>query len=413
MAMPIVDIEYTDVACIAFFGNLLFEGQELDRVVAVHNVDRDDVAGLLYHLGIDCPGAVSITPQGAGPGKRPGQFPQDYEEITEERLTAMVASLHFKGRLPDGSRDPSPVAGVQPKIAVTYIDDKFYLPLKDSRAPTTHILKVSPKDDTQITKHEAAILSIARQVGIDTTECTRMVFKDEETCADIETILSTRFDRTIKTIDGNIEIRRIHSEDFCQALGLPRNLKYERNSVDPSRKFSMAAVGKLSSATSKPIAFKMEFLRHILFNLIVGNTDNHAKNAAIIYNGVSGDLAPLYDVVPVFVDTKVTHEFSINIGDAKFAEDLNSAEIQTALRQLGFKAKGLTNEMRKLVEKIVSQSIGILLEEDTKIMADAMAAQIHVIHMATGWPDVAKPRDFYPRQERDQNPETHGWPTME
>ncbi len=248
MAMPIVDIEYTDVACRAFFGNLLFEGQELDRVVAVHNVDRDDVAGLLYHLGIDCPGAVSITPQGAGPGKRPGQFPQDYEEITEERLTAMVASLHFKGRLPDGSRDPSPVAGVQPKIAVTYIDDKFYLPLKDSRAPTTHILKVSPKDDTQITKHEAAILSIARQVGIDTTECARMVFKDEETCADIETILSTRFDRTIKTIDENIEIRRIHSEDFCQALGLPRDLKYERNSVDPSRKFSMA-IRLLASST--------------------------------------------------------------------------------------------------------------------------------------------------------------------
>lgn len=66
---------------------------------AVYTIDRNDVAELLYHLGADCPGAISVTPEGTGPGKRPGIFPDDYQEIPEERMTQIVAALHFNGRL--------------------------------------------------------------------------------------------------------------------------------------------------------------------------------------------------------------------------------------------------------------------------------------------------------------------------
>ena len=62
MSLPLGEQVFSDAACVAYFGNLLFEGQELDRVMALHRIDRDDIAGLLYHLGADCPGAISITP---------------------------------------------------------------------------------------------------------------------------------------------------------------------------------------------------------------------------------------------------------------------------------------------------------------------------------------------------------------
>ena len=99
MSLPVRDAPYGDAACVAFFGNLLFEGRELDRVMAAHGLDRDDIGGLLYHLGADCPGAISVTPQGSGPGKRPGVFPDDYEALDQPRLLGIVRSLHFSGHL--------------------------------------------------------------------------------------------------------------------------------------------------------------------------------------------------------------------------------------------------------------------------------------------------------------------------
>lgn len=78
-------------------------------------VDRDDYGALLFHLGADCPGAISITPEGTGPGKMPGRFPNDYEFLDRKRLQKIVLSLRLHRRMPDGERDPSPVAGIQGK----------------------------------------------------------------------------------------------------------------------------------------------------------------------------------------------------------------------------------------------------------------------------------------------------------
>jgi serine/threonine-protein kinase HipA len=413
MAMPIRETPYSDADCVAFFGNLLFEGRELDRIVKVHGIDRDDIGGLLYHLGTDCPGAVSITPEGTGPGKRPGKFPEDYEEIAPEKLAKTVQSLHFKGQLPDGSRDPSPVAGVQPKIAVVHLDGKFYLPVEDIRAPTTHILKVSPRADPQLTRYEDLLLAFARSVGINTTHSERMVFEDEETSSSIETILSTRFDRRLSEVEDKVIIRRVHSEDFCQALGLARELKYERDADLEHRKFCLAAIGNLSENVGRPIEFKMEFLRHLIFNLFVGNTDNHGKNAAILYNSQSGDLAPLYDVVPVFIDTKVTHKFSFLLGDAEFAEDLTPENFKQAIRHLGFRGKKLPKQILGLITAIGSKLPDFLENAECKNLADAVATQISVVSEATQWDAPENHRDFHPRQTRDDDPVVHGWPGLD
>lgn len=189
-------------------------------MIAAHALDRDDIGGLLYHLGADCPGAVSVTPEGAGPGKRPRAFPDDYEPIALERLASITRALHFRGRLPDDEHDPSPIAGVQPKLALVFHDGAFFLPRVGSKAPTTHILKVSPNNDRTLTRHGAALIALARRLGIKTVEMRHLTFRDRETGADIGGVLSERFDRHF---DGST-IARIHSEDFCQALGLARGL---------------------------------------------------------------------------------------------------------------------------------------------------------------------------------------------
>lgn len=140
LSLPVRPEPFSDADCRGYFANLLFEGPQLERVLDSYKLDRGDVGSLLWHLGADCPGAISVTPEGSGPGKAPGRFPQDYELLEQTRLEAIVLSLHLHRRLPDVERDPSPVAGVQGKIAVVEHEGRFYLPKADSRAPTTHIL---------------------------------------------------------------------------------------------------------------------------------------------------------------------------------------------------------------------------------------------------------------------------------
>jgi serine/threonine-protein kinase HipA len=45
LSMPVREEPYTDADCSAFFGNLLFEGAELERVRDAHRLDRDDIGG--------------------------------------------------------------------------------------------------------------------------------------------------------------------------------------------------------------------------------------------------------------------------------------------------------------------------------------------------------------------------------
>jgi serine/threonine-protein kinase HipA len=402
LSMPITDQPYSDAACRGFFENLLFEGPQLDRVLDSYKLDRGDTGSLLYHLGGDCPGAISITPEGEGPAKRPGVFPDDYDAINDDHLLAIVRSLHIERRLLEEHRDPSPLAGVQGKIAVLYRDGTYYLPKAGRRAPTTHILKVSPQGDPELTRYEAALLGLSTRCGLPTTQFEAKTFNIGQST--VHAILVGRFDRDIH---GN-EIRRIHSEDFCQALGLAPSLKYERNSMSPDHRFSAQAVGKIATQVTAPGLFLQSFLDQTLFNLLVGNTDNHGKNSAILYRGGGTELAPLYDVVPVFMDKRVTHQFAFRMGLADYAEDLTEANLIEFMVDLGYRrpsAKPALGRMSKIVDTVNEDAAAL----GGKRLSDAVSEQMSVVAGALGADLGVEVRDYFGRQTRDDNAESGAW----
>jgi serine/threonine-protein kinase HipA len=405
MAMPVREEPYGDAACVAYFGNLLFEGRELDRIMALHQIDRDDIAALLHYLGADCPGAVSVTPEGTGRGKSPGIFPDDYEELDDEALRRIVISLHMNGRLPEGARDPSPIAGVQPKIALLHIEDRFYLPKAGTRAPTTHILKVAPRSNPDLARHEAALLHLAAKLDLETAETSFLSFDGVPGALPIGGLLSRRFDRTF---DGK-EVRRLHSEDFCQALGIARHLKYERDAAPEGPRFCARSVSDLADKTARPAAFRLRFFEQTLFNLAVGNTDNHAKNGTILYEGPAGELSPLYDVVPVFMERRFTHQFSFLLGGAAFLEDLTMEALEAAMGDLGFARPRLSAKHRKLLATIARDGLEFLHEEGGKSLADAISAQLAVLKESLGLDLGIPERDYYPRSVRDEDVGGGGW----
>lgn len=309
-----------------FFDNLLPENDQLREVMAHARIDRSDIVGLMRRVGADCPGAISCLPLDAAPLKRPGNLNTDYEVLSPDTVFRIVRALACQRPFSDDVVDPSPVAGVQRKIALARLPDgRFALP-RVRGVPTTHILKVPERGVGREPRLETAAAALAAAISLDVALPEVLVFDD------MQAILVPRFDRIVAE-DGNVS--RIHQEDFAQALGLPAELKYARSGT-AERGFDAQAVAGLMLRTRDPGADAMRFLMATFFNLAIGNTDNHAKNHALLHDDPAGPrLAPLYDLLPIRLNPKYTHELAFGIGDARFAVDLTKADLIDLLGRFG------------------------------------------------------------------------------
>lgn len=375
LALPLEREIFRDNEARAFFDNLLQENSSLEAVMAKHDIDRSDIAGLLYYLGRDCPGAISCVSAGEGPGKKPGRLDRDYEILNAKDLAGIMRSLRDERRLPPDTKDPSPLAGVQRKIALARLPDgSFALPSRESGAPTTHILKVPRRGEEVLVDYEYRLMSLAEKIYADQVAQVEPLEID-----DARGLLITRFDRNVT----NGVVSRIHQEDFCQAMGLPKGLKYERYGKG-ERIFNAAAVGKLLGQTRLPARARRLFLQMTVLNLAVGNTDNHAKNHALIYRGSTPELAPLYDVVPVLLDRSANHDFSLHVGAAGQMEALTRDAFFEFVRAAGIRSRGKSAE-EEVLNSVRDTLSAIAGNVDTfqggrmKILGDMIAHQIALI----------------------------------
>ncbi len=250
------------------------------------------------------------------------------------------------------------------------------------------------------------MLQIASEIGIDAAETRDLVFDVGGT--HINALLSTRFDRDIEIAEGAGTIRRRHAEDFCQALGLPPSLKYERDAVDPHRRFSAAAVNVIAAQTTVPALVTRDFLAQTIFNLLVGNTDNHGKNTSLLYRGRTVLLAPLYDVAPVFMDRRVTHEFAFRHGSARFAEDFDVDALRGLLSDLGF-GKPPVERAMKQIQQLAKRISELSARHAPKGLVDGLHAQARVLEDALDVDFGLEERDYYDRVVRDEAIEGSGW----
>ena len=238
LSLPLGKEPFGDVPVRAWFGNLLHENDQLETTMARYGIERSDIAGLLEHLGADCPGAVSVLGLDQPPVKRPGTLSEDYDPLDESTLRDIVERLATGKPLPDGMRDPSPVAGVRRKVSLAALPDgRFTLPKHGTGAPTTHILKLPDRQNPKEARDEAFLTDLAAKCGFSVGTCVA----DQIGGHDI--LLINRFDRLI---DGD-KVYRLHVEDFAQASGLPSDLKYERRG-EAGRRFDATTIGRISAS---------------------------------------------------------------------------------------------------------------------------------------------------------------------
>lgn len=392
VSLPLQREPFEDFATRAYFDNLL---QERDTaradIIAKYRLSTDDIVGILFHLGKDCAGAVSALPEGSPAIKVPGRLDMDYRAYSDQELREIVEALHRRLPLPADMADPSPLAGVQSKIAVTRLaDGSLAEPLHG--APTTHILKVPQERHHRDAAREHAGMKLSASLGFDTAMTELMDIEG------IPVLLVERFDR--RTEDGLVT--RIHQEDFAQALGLPARHKYQR----PERGadgYNVAAVRSILDRTVDPAGERLKFLNETLFDILIGNVDGHAKNHALFHlPGGRLMTTPRYDVMPTMLDRRTTDEFAYYLGNATSLEAVDATALDDFLADLGFASAA---GRKRVLAAAVDRMIGGLNAQITELgradkdFGDMIATNVRTLcrNLRVDIPTPANDRDTYVR----------------
>jgi len=281
----------------AYFGGLLPEGEPrrlLARRLGVS--ERNDFA-LLGAIGGDCAGAITLAPP--RPASRDGGD-SEIDWLDDARLAELIVTLPDHPMLAgeDGEIRLS-LAGAQDKLPVVVEDGR--VGLTAGRTPSTHILKMPIARFEGTVVNEAFCLLFGSRLGVPTVPAL------PRRAGEHAYLLVERYDR-LRRPDGSFE--RLHQEDFCQALGIPSERKYEVEG-GPSLADCFALVRR---ATTVPAAHMLVLLDAVALNFLVGNHDAHGKNFSLLRSPQETGLAPFYDVLSTLAYPNLARKAAMAIG---------------------------------------------------------------------------------------------------
>ena len=166
-------------------------------------------------------------------------------------------------------------------------------------------------------------------------------------------LLVERYDR-IRGRDG--VIARLHQEDFCQALSVPPELKYE----DEGGPGAVRSLELIDAACSRPAADRLRFIRMLIFHYLVGNADAHAKNYALLYRDNTPDLAPLYDVVCTAAYPRLAKKLAMAVGGRSISDTIQLKNWLTLVPETRGSARLLTRDLADLAGRIEGEADALI-----------------------------------------------------
>jgi serine/threonine-protein kinase HipA len=274
----------------AFVEGLLPEGRLRDRVAAGLGLDPADSFGLLAELGRDCPGSVVFLPMGtpfvSGAGRTLCLEAKEVEDLTAVSPRRLRDSA-------TGGRLRFVLAGIRHKLALAREGSRGPWALPAADWPSTHILRSESGDFPDQVPNEAFCMTIARQIGLPVAPF-RLEWFDGRPCLTVE--------RSDREVVGR-EVRRVHQETLCQALGVPPS--------DDALASARMAPGfaeccGLLRAVGRPGDTRV-IVTAALCNYILGNGDAHARNFALRLDGGRSRLTPLRGIASTVVYDAPSH----------------------------------------------------------------------------------------------------------
>ena len=302
----------------AFFENLFPENDTRTILAFNHRFDKKDTFAFLEYFGGDCAGALSIVPEVENNHCEPGR----YSCIDADLLVAldMIRADPDKHKLfPKMTNARLSIAGAHDKLPVYFEDDRFFLP-ENSASPTTHIIKPASQYFPDIQRNETFCMELAHQIGLPVPKSQLYNFEGHEL------FLVERFDRQ-RTGDRVI---RVHQEDFCQAIGLPFNRKYQETGGPGFAECRELAEEHLYADL---IRVKERLTAVMTFNFLIGNNDAHGKNFSIIHGNII-KLAPFYDLASTQVYPGLDRKQAMVIGKTYRHDHVNKASFTQFSRDI-------------------------------------------------------------------------------
>lgn len=338
LSLPCSDKSFDEARSIAFFENLLPEGEQYQELCSKARLSPRDIYGFLEHYGKECAGAIVVANEWEA--DEPLQN-MSYRDVTEELEYSLAEDiLHPQTNLISKMGTRLSIAGAQNKLPVLWKDGRFFVPETDSFAPTNAILKPASSLFPDLHKNELFCMRLARAVGLEVSDASLVSFGKHLA------YVVKRYDR-VETENGT---RRLHQEDFCQALGVNRVHKYEENKgpgfADCGRILLRPEVVDAAGARDN-------LIRCALFNYLIGNCDAHAKNFSLIHEKDAGiRLAPFYDLVSTRAYPNISPRFAMAIGKAWEYEEVNKDSWRRFAKSLSVRDKLVFRLMDELVETL-------------------------------------------------------------
>ena len=344
-SLPLREEPFDRNECRGFFGGLLPEETQREIIAKNLGISAKNDFALLELIGGECAGAVTFVPSGTvlpelQSGYRelpPGDIERALKELPRRPLLAGEEGVRLS------------LAGAQNKLAVRVANSEISIPL--GAAPSTHILKPASPHFDGLIENEAFCLGLAKAVGLNT------VTASLGNAGEVSYLLIDRYDRIFGIdTDGEDSIKRLHQEDFCQALGIPSILKYQ-NEGGPSLKQCFELIRRTSSVPAPDL---LALFDAVVFNFLIGNHDAHGKNFSLLYSpgadgGIQTRLAPLYDLVCTLAYPDLSKKMAMKIGSEYESRKISPMNFEKLAQEVGFTERFAGERVRSLTNRVITQ----------------------------------------------------------
>lgn len=314
----ITDIKPTRVQLPPFFSNLLPEGHLRDYLAERAGVNSRREFFLLWVLGHDLPGAVTVEPSD---GKT---WPPD---VSDDTRTSHEEALRFS------------LAGVQIKFSAV-MEAKGGLTIPAEGIGGSWIVKLPSTRFVRVPENEYSMMTLARYIGMDIPE-TRLVnlsrisgLPEDVRQVQGQALAVRRFDRTDKG--------PVHMEDFAQVFGIYPDDKYKKGSYKNIAEVLWQETGPEGVA---------EFIRRLVFNTFIGNADMHLKNFSLLYpDRRNARLSPGYDFVST-ISYIADENMALRLVKSRRMAELSLEALSTLAAKAGLSEKLALATARETVQR--------------------------------------------------------------
>jgi len=358
-SLPLQEEPFDDRTTRPFFAGLLPEGRMRNLIAQQFHVSSQNDFALLDHIGGECAGAVTFL----DPGQALPALSQsaDIEWLSDQEVLEILDELPRRPMLAgkDGMR--LSLAGAQDKLPVVFDGNRIGLPRNGS--PSSHILKPAIRAVENSVINEGFCLALAESMQLSPVKSKVHFVMDRSF------LLVERYDRVLDT-RGNRQ--RIHQEDFCQALGVVPEMKYQ-NEGGPDLKqcFELVRLHTRPSATQV-----LRLFDYVIFNALIGNHDAHAKNFSLLYTSTTPVLAPLYDALSTAIYPNLTIKMAMKIGTKYTFRDVQARHWDQLAEGVGLAKAQAKKRVLELATSLPNHARTLRLATDQYFAGNALVERI-------------------------------------